>query len=218
MVADRTFEILEKGTFSAIRFHPDIEDASIRADEIYNDLARFVGQAECLRLNIELADMKYVPSSMLGVFARLHAQGVDVHLSGASQEIVEVLEATRLDTILHVNDNELDSTEETIPPEDTISLMADGPDCTPVALSAYFVNCPSCSSECQVDKHELGHRFDCSACEREFSVTAELLAGAAYVRARCPACDHILRVRGEYVRKPLACNHCEQHIEIRAVV
>lgn len=218
MVADRTFEVLEEGTFSTIRFRPDIEEASIRADEIYDDLARFAGQAECLKLAIDLTEMKYVPSSMLGVFARLHAQGIEVHLVGASPDIVEVLEVTRLNTILYVNDIDLGSTEETIGPADTISLTADGPDCTPVALSAYFVPCPSCDTECQIDKHELGHRFECSSCEHEFAITAELLSAATYVRARCPECDHILRVRGEYLRKPLACNHCEQHLEIRAVL
>ena len=119
---------------------------------------------------------------------------------------------TAVRTILHVNDIDLNSDAEST----TVAEAA--PDCQPVALTSYFVNCPSCSAECQIDKQELGHRFECSACEHGFAITAELLSTATYVRARCPECDHILRVRGEYLRQPIACNHCERHLEIRAVV
>ena len=71
MAAERMFDVLEEGTFSVVRFRSDIEEASTRANEVYDGLVQFVGQVECLKLAIDLTGMKYVPSSVLGVFARL---------------------------------------------------------------------------------------------------------------------------------------------------
>lgn len=212
MVADRLFDVIEEGTFSIVRFRTDIEEASTRASEVYDDLTRFVGQVECLKLAIDLSAMRYIPSSILGIFARLPGQGIEVHLAGASPDIIEVLQVTQLDRILHVNKIEL------APHDAEPGQTEEPPDCIPVALDAYFVGCPSCAAECRIAKQDLGHRFECTSCEQSFAVTAEILSNATHVRARCPDCDHILRVRTTYLKQPLACNHCERHLEIRAVV
>jgi anti-anti-sigma factor len=212
MAAERMFDVLDEGTFSVVRFRSDIEEASTRAGEVYDDLVQFAGQVECLKLAIDLTGMRYVPSSVLGIFARLSGQGIEVHVVGASSDIVEVLEVTRLNRIMHVN--EIDVTS-----YDTSPVQVEvPPDCTAAALDAYFIRCPSCAVECRIAKHDLGHRFECSGCEHGFAVTAEILGSATHVRARCPKCDHILRVRSTYLRQPIACNHCDQHLEIRAVL
>ncbi len=109
MAAERMFDVLEEGTFSVVRFRSDIEEASTRAGEVYDGLVQFVGQVECLKLAIDLTDMKYVPSSVLGIFARLAGQGIEVHLVHASPDIVEVLEVTRLNRIMHVNEIDVTS-------------------------------------------------------------------------------------------------------------
>ena len=76
MAAERMFDVLVEGTFSVVRFGPDIEEASTRAGEVYDGLVQFVGQVQCFKLAIDLTGMRYVPSSVLGIFARLAGQGI----------------------------------------------------------------------------------------------------------------------------------------------
>ena len=56
----------------------------------------------CEVLAFDLTGVKLVPSGMLGMLASLGRLGVEVLLFNPSDEIREVLEVTRLDTVLQI--------------------------------------------------------------------------------------------------------------------
>ena len=107
MPAFDLFEVREAETVSIIRFLDQIDDFSHRTTDLHEQLSKFVGDNACLKLVIDLRETKYLPSSVLGVLVQLRNQGCEVHLANASVDVAEVMQVTRLDTMIHVNKTEV---------------------------------------------------------------------------------------------------------------
>lgn len=207
MSAFDLFEIREAGTVSIVRFMQQIDDFSHRTTDLHAQLSRFVGDNSCLQLVIDLRNTTYLPSSVLGVLVQLHNQGCEVHIANASVDVVEVMQVTQLNRLIHVNEIE-------VGPWEKVS----GAELIRVPLEGYGLTCPGCLHETLVDKHLLGKRASCTHCSDVFSVTAEAIREAETVFANCPSCENQLRVRHDEVNVGLSCPLCESLIEIRVIV
>ena len=203
------FEIREAGTVSIVRFLQQIDDFSHRTSDLHEQLARFVGDNSCLKLVIDLRDTSYLPSSVLGVLVQLRNQGCEVHLSNASEDVVEVMQVTQLNRLIHVNETE-------------VSPWADedegAAEVVPVSVGGYLVICPECRHEVDTDKQKLGKRQSCGQCSHEFSVTADLMREATHLSASCPACRGRLRLLREQLNQTIRCPHCDADTEVRMLI
>lgn len=207
MPAFDLFEIREAGTVSTVRFMDQIDDFSHRTTDLHEQLSRFVGDNACLKLVIDLRDTKYLPSSVLGVLVQLRNQGCEVHLANASVDVADVMQVTRLDTMIHVNETEVDPWDKQA-----------GDELTRVSIAGYALTCPECLHETLVDKHLLGKRAVCSQCGDGFSVTAEAIREATHVFADCPSCETQLKLQREEVNVGISCPQCDSLIEVRVIV
>src|ERR1700722_13737295 len=70
--------------------------------ECREDIAELIKEYHCEVLAFDLTGVKLVPSGMLGMLASLGRLGVEVLVFNPSDEIREVLEITRLDSLLQV--------------------------------------------------------------------------------------------------------------------
>jgi anti-sigma B factor antagonist len=74
----------------------------IIVSECRAEIAELIKQHACEVLAFDLTGVKLVPSGMLGMLASLGRLGVQVLIYNPSDEIREVLEITRLDSLLQV--------------------------------------------------------------------------------------------------------------------
>jgi len=201
--------VREAGSFSIIRFAQGIDDFSHRTSDLHEQLLRFVSDHSCLKLAIDLRETIYLPSSVLGVLVQLHNHGCEVHLANASDDVVEVLEVTQLNRMIHVNETEVDS-------------WAEGDNATaevvPVAVQGYCVTCPQCLHEVDTDKHNLGKREECGHCSHGFVVTADLMREATHLSAECPACRGRLRLLRDQLKQTIRCPKCDLKTQVRMFV
>jgi anti-sigma B factor antagonist len=70
--------------------------------ECREEIADLIKEHHCEVLAFDLTGVKLVPSGMLGMLASLGRLGVEVFVFNPSEEIREVLEITRLDSVLQV--------------------------------------------------------------------------------------------------------------------
>lgn len=212
MSFEEHLEVQEAGGFSIVRFRMDITEVGNRADEVFESFRRFVSASSCLKIAIDVATEPYLPSSVLSLLIRLHTQeGVEVHLANASEAVVEIINVTRLNRMLHCNDIEIGSW---VAADDNVA----GDQIVAVSLGGYFVDCPSCGTEHRVDKHDLGIRLTCDDCQARHNVSAEMLRDATHVYAECSECHNELRIPHADLRTVLTCDHCEANLEIRTIV
>ncbi|MGZ0173495.1 MAG: STAS domain-containing protein [Planctomycetales bacterium] len=203
------FEIREAGTASIVRFQQQIDDFSHRTSDLHEQLSRFVGKHACLKLTIDLRDTTYLPSSVLGVLVQLHNQGCEVHLANASEDVAEVIQVTRLNQMIHVNETKVGLWPKSSGSEAQV---------TQVSIDGYGLTCPECLHETVADKHLLGKRATCNHCSEEFSVTAESIREASHVFANCPSCTTHLRLLRDDLNVGISCPQCESLIEVRVIV
>jgi anti-sigma B factor antagonist len=95
-------KIYQAGKLTVIGFRDaDLLD-QIVVSECREKIAELVAAHGCEVLAFDLTGVRLVPSGMLGMLASLGRMGVEVVLFNPSQEIREVLEVTRLDSVLQV--------------------------------------------------------------------------------------------------------------------
>ncbi|MEZ6061264.1 MAG: STAS domain-containing protein [Planctomycetaceae bacterium] len=208
------FRIREAGQRSVIEFDSSIVEAADRTDELRAELNQFLFDNDCRVLIIDLLKTKYLPSAVLGVLTLVKRGGADLHLVNAPEEVVEIMQVTKLNTLIHVNEIQLPPAAE--PSSVSTAENADG--AKRAAVEGYFVPCPKCSCEQRISKHQLGHEVKCGDCHRDFHVTAEELQSAAYLFLDCPHCHRELRCARKYVSRPVACNFCDGVLEIHMYV
>lgn len=68
-----------------------------------DEILRLIQEAQCETLAFDLTGVKLLPSGLLGLLASILKQDVAVHLYNPSEDIVDVLETTKLNTIMPVH-------------------------------------------------------------------------------------------------------------------
>ena len=71
------------------------------------EISDLIREHHCEVLAFDLTGVKLVPSGMLGMLASLGRLGVEVYLFNPSDEIRDVLEITRLNSILQIHSVEV---------------------------------------------------------------------------------------------------------------
>jgi anti-sigma B factor antagonist len=94
--------VYQAGKLTVVSFgSADVLD-QIVVSECREEIAELIKQYHCEVVGFDLTGVKLVPSGMLGMLASLGRLGVEVYLFNPSEEIREVLEITRLDTVLQI--------------------------------------------------------------------------------------------------------------------
>lgn len=202
-------EVLESGTSGIVRFKRDIADFSHKAGQLHEELSKFVGDTECLKLVIDLRDTQYLPSSVLGALIQLHNQGTEVHLANAGESVVEVLQVTQLSRMIHSNEVDVDPW-----PVD----VGGKEEALRIAVQGSCVTCPECLHEAHADKHFVGKRGVCGHCENEFLITTDLLQHATHVYTGCPSCRSRIRLPKDQLQQTIHCPQCDTHLDVRMII
>ncbi|ADG67383.1 hypothetical protein Plim_1550 [Planctopirus limnophila DSM 3776] len=96
-----SFAVYQSGPLTVIGFgrnRPDRLDLGICRDE----LTLLLRSTKCQSLAVDLTNVRFVPSGMLGLLATIPKLGVELMVFNPNPEIREVLEITRLDSIMRV--------------------------------------------------------------------------------------------------------------------
>jgi anti-sigma B factor antagonist len=94
--------VYESGKLTVVSFVSAELLDQIVVSECRAEIAELIKEHLCEVLAFDLTGVKLVPSGMLGMLASLGRLGVQVLIFNPSDEIREVLEITRLDSLLQV--------------------------------------------------------------------------------------------------------------------
>lgn len=75
--------------------------------ECRDELMALIEQNHCKTLAFDLTGVQLLPSGLLGVLASIHSKGIDVQLYNASVDVREVLEITKLNSIIELHEIEV---------------------------------------------------------------------------------------------------------------
>ena len=75
--------------------------------ECRDELMQLIRDHHCQTLAFDLTGVRLIPSGMLGMLCAIRNEGVDVQLYNPSQDVREVLEITKLDTLLEMHEVEV---------------------------------------------------------------------------------------------------------------
>lgn len=75
--------------------------------ECRNERMQLIRENRCQTLAFDLTGVRLIPSGMLGMLCAIRNEGVEVHLYNPSQDVREVLEITKLDSLLEMHEVEI---------------------------------------------------------------------------------------------------------------
>ena len=98
----------EKGAF-VIEFYASSILNQSEVESIGNELFLIAAKSACSRIVVDLENVDFLSSAMIGVFIRfkmkLRKNDSDLKLCNASSELMEMLKATKLDTVFDIYDS-----------------------------------------------------------------------------------------------------------------
>lgn len=68
------------------------------------ELLHLIQRENCRTLAVDLTGVLLLPSGLLGVLTSVHKRGVEVHVYNPSDDVRDVLETTRLNTMIQVHE------------------------------------------------------------------------------------------------------------------
>lgn len=99
--------VYETGPLTVVGFGGREILDQIDLTECRAEIVTLLEQNQCKVLAFDLTGVKYIPSGLLGLLASLRKLNVEVHLYNPSPDVREVLEVTKLDSILKLHDIQL---------------------------------------------------------------------------------------------------------------
>jgi anti-anti-sigma factor len=96
-----SFSVYRKGPLTVIGFgsqRPNRIDLGVCRDE----LTALLKSTHCRSLAVDLTNVRFVPSGMLGLLATISKVGVELMIFNPNREIRDVLEITKLDSIMRI--------------------------------------------------------------------------------------------------------------------
>lgn len=106
-VKEAILEVYQAGRLTVVGFGGKEILDEVSVAECRHELLGLIEQHDCQDLAFDLTGMTILPSGLLGVFASLRKQGVNIHVYNPSQDVREVLEITNLDQIIEVHEIDL---------------------------------------------------------------------------------------------------------------
>ncbi len=99
------FHVYKQGALTIIGFDGKHLASTDDAPDVRESLLSLLGQTECQTLVVDLMEVPIVSSWILGILAAVHQGGIDVQLYHPNSALQDVLETTRLDSVLHVRES-----------------------------------------------------------------------------------------------------------------
>ena len=97
-----TLRVYHAGKLTVVSFGSvDMLDKIVVSD-CREEITELIREHEAEVLAFDLTGVKLVPSGMLGMLASLGRMGIEIYLFNPSNEIRDVLEITRLNTVLQI--------------------------------------------------------------------------------------------------------------------
>lgn len=107
----KTVVVYQAGELCVVGFGDQSSLSHINLAECRRDLQNLIQEHGCKTLAFDLTGVKLIPSGTLGLIASMKKLGVDVHVYNPSDDVRDVLEITRLDTVVHVHQVEIPGRE-----------------------------------------------------------------------------------------------------------
>jgi anti-anti-sigma factor len=98
-----TLEVYQTGELTVVGFGGQKILDQIDLSACRTDVVALVEKHKCKVLAFDMTGVKLVPSGMLGLLTSIRNLGVEVHIYNPSEDVQEVLEVTRLNTIMPVH-------------------------------------------------------------------------------------------------------------------
>jgi len=98
----QALELYQTGPLTVIGFYGRPVLEGITPLDCRNELEKIITDHRCQTIAFDLSGMKLLPPGMLGLFASVKKTGVDILLYNSGREVREVLEVTKLDTMLEL--------------------------------------------------------------------------------------------------------------------
>lgn len=100
-------EVYEAGELTVVGFGGREVLDRLSLTDCRDELLGLIRDHECKSLAFDLTGVRLIPSGMLGMLCSIVRQGVDVHLYNASDDVREVLEITKLDSLFEMHEVEV---------------------------------------------------------------------------------------------------------------
>ncbi|HBN78523.1 MAG TPA: anti-sigma factor antagonist [Planctomycetaceae bacterium] len=102
--------IYQAGELTVVGFGGQDAVANLNLAECRDELVKVIKEHNCKVLAFDLTGVKLIPSGTLGLIAAMRNLGVTVHIYNPSDDVRDVLEITKLDTIIEVHEVEIPQT------------------------------------------------------------------------------------------------------------
>lgn len=100
-------EVYQAGELTVIGFGGREVLDRLSLAECREELIRLIDEYRCKTLAFDLTGVRLIPSGMLGLLCSFCRQGIDIHLYNPSQDVREVLEITKLNSLFEMHDVEV---------------------------------------------------------------------------------------------------------------
>lgn len=107
--AEPILEVYKVGPTTVVGFGGDDVLDTVNVAVCRAEILALINQVECEVLAFDLTGVTLLPSGLLGLLTSITKQDVAVHLYNPSEDIKEVLETTKLNTIMEVHEIEVPS-------------------------------------------------------------------------------------------------------------
>ena len=97
-------EVYEAGELTVIGFGGREVLDRLSLAECRDELLHLIREHHCTTLALDLTGVRLIPSGMLGMLCSIRRLGIEVHLYNPSQDVREVLEITKLDSLLEMHE------------------------------------------------------------------------------------------------------------------
>lgn len=103
----RVLKVYQTGKLTVVGFGGEEILDQISLVDCRNEITNLIKDHNCETFAFDLTGIKLIPSGLLGLLASLRNLGVAVHLYNPSDDVREVLEVTKLNQIMEVDEVEL---------------------------------------------------------------------------------------------------------------
>lgn len=100
---DGVLQVYETGPLTVVGFGGREILDQIDLGACRTEIMDLLEKHQCKVLAFDLTGVKLIPSGMLGLLASLRQAGIEVHLYNPSEDVMEVLEITKLNKVMSVH-------------------------------------------------------------------------------------------------------------------
>jgi anti-anti-sigma factor len=97
-------EVYQTGPVTVVGFGGKDVPSDLCLSEYRDEITSLIAQHGCTDFAFDLSGVKMIPSGLLGLIASIRDLGVNVSVFNASADVRDVLEITKLNTLIQVRD------------------------------------------------------------------------------------------------------------------